>query len=87
MCDVAQGGSQRGVEGDEFIFNDPSDGTQRVVTAERLWRAWRLHPLWRRLPGVDAFTAFVAERKEPCVDAPLQLASACRPGAIGPRAE
>jgi hypothetical protein len=77
----------RGVEGDEFLFNDPSDGTQRMVTAERLWRAWRLHPLWRRLPGIEAFTAFVAERREPCDEGPIQLAAACLPEATGPRAE
>lgn len=72
----------RGVEGDQFIYNDPSDGSQQSVSAERLWRAWRLHPLWRRLPGIDAFTAFVADRQRPCDHQPVQLAAACPPWAL-----
>ena len=51
----------RGAEGGDFIFNDPADGTVQRISAARLWRAWRLHPLWHRLPGVEPFTAFVLE--------------------------
>ncbi len=65
-----------GVDGDTFIFNDPGDGTQHRVSAEHLWRAWRLHPLWRRLPGIAAFTAFVADSPAPTVVAARQLALA-----------
>ena len=51
----------RGLDGDAFLFNDPADGSVQTVSAERLWRAWRLHPLWHRLPGVHPFTAFTLE--------------------------
>jgi len=65
----------RGAERDTFIFNDPADGEEHRVSAERLWRAWRLHPLWRRLPGVDAFTAFVLDAPLPCPDDAMRIAS------------
>ena len=55
----------RGVKGDTFVFNDPGDGRRHTISAEQLWRAWRLHPLWRRLPGVDGFTAYVLDPESP----------------------
>lgn len=69
----------RGAERDTFIFNDPADGKEHRVSTERLWRAWRLHPLWRRLPGVEAFTAFVLDAPLPCPDDVMRIASVRRP--------
>jgi hypothetical protein len=69
----------RGVDQAGFIFNDPADGREHRVTAERLWRAWRLHPLWRRLPGLSSFTAFVLDAPAPCSDDRIRVAQLCPP--------
>ena len=69
----------RGVEGENFLFNDPADGSVQRVSTERLWRAWRLHPLWRRLPGIEGFTGFVLE------DAPFYEGGARRVAGLGAR--
>ena len=69
----------RGADEGDFLFNDPAYGEEHRVSAERLWRAWRLHPLWRKLAGLDSFTGFVIDTPAPCLDESLRIARACPP--------
>lgn len=52
----------RGVHEGRFVYNDPADARTWEIEPERLWRAWRLNALFRSVPGIEGFTALVADR-------------------------
>lgn len=55
----------RGFEGDQVIFNDPADGSRATLPLHDFMAAWRLDKLFRSLPTIGAFTAFVPDRALP----------------------
>ncbi len=50
-----------GVEGESVIFNDPADKTRNRISRSRFLEAWRLDPVFRKLPMVAPFTALIAD--------------------------
>ncbi|MCB9729538.1 MAG: C39 family peptidase [Deltaproteobacteria bacterium] len=55
----------RGFEGDRVVFNDPADGKRWKIRVESFLSAWHLSAVYRAIPGIQGYTAFVADREMP----------------------
>ncbi len=55
----------RGFEAGRVVFNDPADGKRWSIGLQSFWQAWRLSAWYRAIPGIEGYTAFVADRPMP----------------------